>query len=37
MLSIIPKMLDSKLACDHSDIRAMQVQSLYLHLYVKCA
>ena len=33
----VPKMLDSKLACDHSDICAMQVQGLYMRLYAKCA
>ena len=37
MLSTIPKMLDSKLACDRSDICAMQVQGSYMRLYVKCA
>ena len=37
MLSTIPKMLDSKLACDLSDICAMQVQGSYMCLYVKCA
>ena len=37
MLLTIPMMLDSKLACDRSDICAMQVQGLYMRLYVKCA
>ena len=37
MLSTIPKILDSKLACDRSDICAMQVQGSYMRLYVKCA
>ena len=37
MLSTIPKMLDSKLACDSSDICAMQVQGSYMHLYTKYA
>ena len=32
MFSTIPKMLDSKLACDHSDICAMQVEGLYMRL-----
>ena len=32
MLSTIPKMLDSKLACDCSDIYAMQVQGSYMCL-----
>ena len=36
MLSAIPKMLDYKLACDCSDICAMQVQVSYMCLYVKC-
>ena len=37
MLLTIPKMLDYKLACDRSDICAMQVQGSYMRLYAKCA
>ena len=37
MLLTIPKLLDSKLTCDRSDICAMQDQGLYMRLYAKCA
>ena len=37
ILLTIPKMLDSKLACDHTDICTMQVHGLYIRLYAKCA
>ena len=37
ILSTIPKIQDSTLACDCSDICAMQVQGSYMHLYMKCA
>ena len=37
MLSTTPQMLDSTLACDYSDICAMQVQGSYMRLYAKCA
>ena len=37
MLSIIPNMLDSKLACDRLDKYTMQVQGLYMRLYTRNA
>ena len=37
MLLTIPKILDAKLACDHSDICATQVQGSYMHLHARNA